>query len=58
MLKNAQMQVELCENPPAGAPEISRRERSRWAFFSILLYHFLENLRNVLDLYDLTILQG
>jgi hypothetical protein len=51
LLKNAQMQVELCEIPFKGSPEILRNEvyldvrhndegrgkRSRWAFFSSLL---------------------
>jgi hypothetical protein len=41
LLKKGQMQVELCEIPPAGAPEIQRGEaagqRSRWPFLSNLL---------------------
>jgi hypothetical protein len=36
LFKNAQMQVEPCEIPFAGAFEKYREKRSRWAFFNSL----------------------
>jgi hypothetical protein len=39
-------------------PARRQEERHRWAFFTSLLDHFLENLGDVLNLYDLIVLQG